>query len=360
MDSGQNDDYDWLWAPPSESNKTAHQPYREGDPHRDELPPPVLPPAGSSGRPPKTKRKRKGGGFRKILTLLVTVWLAFTIGVPIVAWGQLTRFDANPGGDRPAAGATRTFLLIGTDERPHDRARGRTDTILLLTWGSGPSVLTSIPRDSLVPIPGQGRNKINAAHAWGGPPLLVHTLEETTGLRIDGVMHVGFRGLVDVVDAVDGITVCPDRDMKDRDSKLNIRKGCQTVDGKTALAYSRNRKSHQTGDIARGQAQREVIGGIGAAIRSPMTALNPVRWSRTNMTLARSVGLSDDVSMFGAARFAWVFSRAMGGSGLNCTVPIADFAVNWDQSRASKYFAHLRDGTTDQLGSLCTASGLPS
>src|SRR5690606_8689079 len=127
--------------------------------------------------------------------------------------------------------------------------------IMLLHVGSGPSVLVSIPRDSLVPIPGHGTTKINAAYAYGGPNLLVETLEQTTGVRIDDYVEIGFGGLVKVVDSVGGIELCPKEDLKDKDSGLDIKKGCQTVDGKTALAYSRNRHSYATQDIQRVQSQ---------------------------------------------------------------------------------------------------------
>lgn len=345
--SGSND-YGWLY----ESPEGDRAPSSRGG---GGLPPPELPPPGSTPPPPRKKRR---GRFR-LLGLLVTAWLVFMLAVPIVAWSKVARVDADPGGERPGAQATTTYLLVGTDERPSDKSRGRTDTILLLTWGSGPSVLTSIPRDSLVNVPGHGRSKVNAAYAWGGAPLLVETLESATGLRIEGYSQIGFLGLVDVVDALGGIEVCPEKDMNDKDSKLDIRAGCQDVDGETALAYSRNRKSHSSGDIARGAAQREVIGGIGAEAASPMTFINPVRWARTATTSAESLAVGNDVSMFSFARFAWTLSRAMSGSGSNCTVPIRDMEVNWDEGRASEYFSRLANSTKD-LGGLCTMDGLPA
>ena len=237
----ESDGYDWLYAP--DAPRTTVQPSNPGS--RSEIPPPVLPKTSAT----KQKRRRKGGFFR-LLMLLFVAWLIFMIAVPLVAWQDIARIDADPGFDRPASGATTTFIVAGTDARPNDRSRGRTDTIMLLTFGSGPTVLTSIPRDSLVQIPGHGRTKVNAAYAYGGAPLLVQTLEAETGLRIDGLVLVGFDSLVSVVDAVGGIEVCPERELKDKDSKLDIKAGCQIVDGKTALAYSRNRKSFPTGDIA--------------------------------------------------------------------------------------------------------------
>lgn len=355
------DGYDWLYE--DESGRHQPRPAASGS----AVPPPNLPPPGSKSRGPKGPSDRKGSkqpkerkprGKWRLLWLLLVLWLAFLLIVPIVAWSKITKVDATPDGERPEDDAT-TWLLVGTDKRPKDRSRGRTDTILLLTYGGGgPSVLTSIPRDSQVDIPGHGRTKVNAAYAFGGPPLLVETLEGETGLRIDGYTEIGFTGLQDVVDALGGIEICPEENIKDKDARLNITKGCQEVDGKTALAYSRSRKAFATGDIARGQHQREVIGAIGDAARSPSTVLNPWTYTRVATTAAESLAVGDEVSMPSFAWFAWKLARAIGGDGRSCTVPIADLSVQWDRERAIEYFGHLKKGTTDQLGELCTESGM--
>ena len=73
---------------------------------------------------------------------------------------------------------------------------------------SGKPALISVPRDSYVPIPGNGTNKINAAYSFGGPKLLVKTVEQNTGLRVDGYMEIGFGGFVNIIDALGGIDMC--------------------------------------------------------------------------------------------------------------------------------------------------------
>lgn len=280
------------------------------------------------------------------------------VAMPFVAWAQIEKVDATPESERPAEQPGNTYLLVGSDSRPEDTGWGLADSIMLLHSGSGPTVLTSIPRDSQVSVPGHGRTKINAAYSLGGPQLLVQTIEENTGVRVDGFVQIGFEGLIDVVDAVGGIEVCPETALQDADSFLDISAGCQEVDGETALAYSRNRKAHATGDIARGEAQREVIGGIGAAARSPWTFVNPVRYVRTASATAGALTVDDNMSLFSFGRFAWALTGSMTGGGLNCTVPIRDFAVTWDRERALAYFGHLKADTTDQLGDLCTLDGL--
>ncbi len=88
------------------------------------------------------------------------------------------------------------------------------------------------------------------------------TIEDLTGIRVDQYVEIGFGGFVDLVDAVDGIEICPKRAMKDPQANLNIKKGCQEVDGKTALGYARSRAS-ALGDIDRARHQREVVSAIG-------------------------------------------------------------------------------------------------
>ena len=106
---------------------------------------------------------------------------------PLWAWSNIEKVDADPAGARPAEQPGTTYLLVGSDSRKglsaaENKRLGtggvgdvgqRTDTIMLLHTGDGPSLLLSIPRDSLVDIPGRGTTKINSAFAIGGPRLLV-------------------------------------------------------------------------------------------------------------------------------------------------------------------------------------------
>lgn len=300
-------------------------------------------------------------------------WLIFLIAVPIWAWSNINRVDAEPDGERPDSQPGTTYLLVGSDSRAglskeeqkelstggDSGGKGRTDTIMMMHVGDGPTVLTSIPRDSIVPIPGVGTSKINAAYAYGGPKLLVETIEQTTGVRIDDYVEIGFGGLVNIVDAVGGVELCPKEDLKDKDSGLDVKKGCQEVDGATALAYSRNRHSYATQDLQRVQNQREVIGAIGSEVRSPWTVINPIRYYSTAKGGSESLTIGDNVGPFSLMRFAISLSGVMGGNGLNCTVPLADTSVRWDRERALEFFDKIKTDSTDDLGNLCTADGFP-
>ena len=336
--------------------------------------------------PPPASTYRSGGGllggvrrtlgragrprFRlRYLWLLLLLWLVYLVAVPFFAWNNVSQVNAFPSGQRPADTPGTNYLIVGSDSRKGLTAAQRrqlhtgndtgqrTDTIMLLHDGSGPSLLMSIPRDSQVDIPGHGTTKINAAFAYGGPKLLIKTVESLTGIRIDHYVEIGFGGFVNVVDAVGGITICPSHNMDDRLANLHVKKGCQHADGRVALAYARSRHADpKLGDVARGGQQREVVNAVGHKALSPWTFLNPFRYWSLNMSAADSLQVDQDLSVFGMGRFAWGMTHAK----LNCVVPISNLSVQLDPVRSKQMFKLIREDDTGAIGkSLCTRSGLP-
>jgi LCP family protein required for cell wall assembly len=339
-------------------------PYQAPAPSR----PPGSPPPSGSARPPRGRRFRPRVGWLKYVLLL---WLVFLVAVPIIAWQRIDKVDATPTDERPAAQDGTTYLLVGSDSREGltrqqqlqlgvGKAEGRrTDSIMLLHTGSGPNLLMSIPRDSLVEVPGHGTTRINAAFAFGGPRLLVRTIEDNTGIRVDDYVEIGFAGFVDVVDAVGGVEICPKRAMRDRLANLDIEKGCQEADGEVALGYARSRHVSGLGDIARAQHQREVVSAVGSKAASPWTVINPLRYARLAMAGSDSLRVGEDTGMLSTMRFAWAMTRVNGENGLTCGVPISDLAVHWDTERAEQLFALIKaDRTADIPKGLCRQSGL--
>ncbi|HUS21878.1 MAG TPA: LCP family protein [Aeromicrobium sp.] len=395
-DDRSKGDYDWLFdanaktaprpkspTPRPSAPPTAHIPSGATSPPPSSpastLPPPSLP-------PPKKPVKAKSSSTRKFqlpkwwrlstgatLAAIPVVWIIYLAVVPVMAWSSVSTLQAWPDGNRPAEQPGTTYLVVGSDSRKglteeqqkdlktgkeSDIGGGRTDTIMMLHTGAGKPTLVSIPRDSIVAIPGYYTTKINAAYAFGGPELLVQTLEESTGVRIDRYVEIGFGGVVSLVDAVGGVEICPEEDMDDDKAGLDVKKGCQEVDGKTALGYSRTRK-FASGDIQRVQNQREVIGGLGRKLRSPMTVIDPIRYFRVVTGGTSAISVDDTASIPDMARFALALSGAMGANGRNCNVPISDLAVHWDVNRAPAFFEHIRTDTADDLDDLCTKDGLP-
>jgi LCP family protein required for cell wall assembly len=368
--SDGSDDYDWLYgqegpkraAADDDSTRVIPTSIAPTPGSRPGAPPPsarrpdaARPPQGT-GSPQSTGRRRR---FRlRWLLWLLLAYVVFLVAVPVYAWTTVSKVDAEPNGDRPGDQPGTTYLVVGSDARAGLAGR-RTDTIMLLHTGSGPNVLMSVPRDSIVDVPGHGTTKINAAFAFGGPRLLTRTVENETGIRIDDYVEIGFRGFVKLVDAVGGIRICPETAMNDPQAELEIPKGCQDVDGATALGYARSRKTQSLGDIDRARHQREVVSAIGSEIASWRTVVNPVRYWRVVTSGAASVRVSEGTGPLAAAKFALGMTRVDGESGLTCGVPIADLAVNWDRERADRLFRLIAEDRTDEIGGdLCRPTGI--
>lgn len=147
------------------------------------------------------------------------------------------------------------FLLLGTDEREDEPARS--DTIVVATYypNEGKMNMLSIPRDTKVMIQGK-EEKINAAHAIGGVELVEETVEAFTGLEIDHVAKVNFKGFKELIDEAGGVTVNPKKGFSY--AGYTFEKGEQTLTGDEALIYVRFRKDEE-GDFGRIKRQQEVI-----------------------------------------------------------------------------------------------------
>ncbi|SFB75726.1 transcriptional attenuator, LytR family [Nocardioides terrae] len=349
------------------------QPQRTQD--RRAARPPAAPPLA-----PTPREAGSGGGrgrfvsfktVRRIVYVLVLAWIVSLVWVGLSFPGAMSRIAWEPSGARPADQPGTNYLVVASDSRKGLSAAQRkrlhtgndvgqrTDTIKVLHTGSGPNLLMTIPRDSYVPIPGHGSTKINAAFAYGGAKLLVKTVEQNTGLHIDGYVEIGMGGLVNLVNGVGGITICPKTDMKDPLAGLDVKKGCQHVKGVKALAYSRSRHAQQLGDLGRGEAQSEVIGQIGKRAATPGTLLNPFKLNGLK-DAASGIGVGKGMSTLDIARFAWAFRSVSNGSALTCGVPISDMYIHWDDARSKKMFDYLKaDRTEDIPQNLCTPSGLP-
>ena len=154
------------------------------------------------------------------------------------------------------------ILALGSDARLGENPeRTRADAIHLigvnLRTGTGADI--GIPRDSWVPIDGNGSNRINAALTFGGPQLMATTVAELVGVRPDYVFLTTFRGLIAMINAIGGVTVHSRLAFTDDNMPGNIHQGPNQLRGPGALFFSRARHFLPRGDFDRSANQQELI-----------------------------------------------------------------------------------------------------
>lgn len=168
--------------------------------------------------------------------------------------------------------AKKNIVVLGVDRRSGDTGRSDTLFVLMLDTSKNQASLLSIPRDTLVRIPGHGWDKINHAYAFGGYGLTMSTVENLLGLRIDDYVIVDFQGFVKLVDAIGGVDINVEKRMQYQDPYdgetglvINLQPGRQHMDGLTAIQYVRYRD--EDGDIGRIIRQQKFMKAVFQKLR---------------------------------------------------------------------------------------------
>ena len=287
--------------------------------------------------------------------------------VVIIAWPTWLIWHTNASMHRIDATSTApntrgtTYLFAGSDSRdgwnPDDPTEGqRSDsTILVHRAPNGQASMVSLPRDSYVNIPGYGMNKLNAAFAYGGPSLLIETVEEATGLHVDHYVQIGMVGVTDTIDALGSVELCWDADVSDEFSGMQWTAGCHRANGEEALAFSRMRYSDPTGDVGRQQRQRQVMNAVVSEALSPAVLINPVKQYRLSEAAANALTVGQDTNIFNVATLMMAMRKAT-ADGLVGMPPIssvnemneAGAVMLWDEAAVPTFFENMKNGTLTQ------------
>ncbi|UIJ34654.1 LCP family protein [Allobranchiibius sp. GilTou73] len=313
-----------------------------------------------AGRAPR--RRRRWPRVLAAFVVIVGLWAGLLLWAGLAAWHKVARVDAIPTGDQPAAGKGTNVLLVGSDSRAgltsaqakalrtggSNITGSRTDSIMVLHMpDSGEPTLVSIPRDTYVQIPGHRANKINAAFSYG-PQVLVQTVENVTGLRIEHYMEIGFGGFAGIVDSVGGVRMCLPKAMDDTYAHINLPAGCQNLSGANALGYVRSRHVDATSDLARVKRQREFLAALTKKVASPGNLLVPWRLKNVGESGAQGLAVENGMHSWTALRILWTLKK-IGNGGNSVQVPIANAAyptsageaVLWDKTKAAALFDAL-------------------
>ncbi|WP_229698411.1 LCP family protein [Wenjunlia tyrosinilytica] len=269
-------------------------------------------PGGDGGRAGGAGRRRPKGKSKGKKALH---WTAGTLGFLLVAGctggyfvyqhfnGNINSYKADLGDDRPSAGAdgAMNILMIGTDSRKglgkkygDEGSAGHADTTFLFHVSKDRTNATavSIPRDLMVPIPecrtedksrtipGQAKGMFNTSLGQDerGPDCTWKTVEALTGIRVDHFMMVDFNAVKTMSTAVGGVEVCLAKDIRDRDSKLNLSAGKHTIKGEQALSFVRTRHSVGLGgDLTRIPLQQQFLSSMIRKVKSNGTLSSPTK-----------------------------------------------------------------------------------
>lgn len=309
--------------------------------------------------PAHPPRKKKRWGRRIGVTLAVLLLLIGGMVAYVDSTLQRTPALADYAG-RPAQSQGTNWLLVGSDSREGldesqreelsagDAAGRRTDTMMIVHIPStgGQPALISLPRDSYVNIPGEGKTKLNSAFSIGGPKLLAQTVEANTGLRMDHYAEIGLGGFSDLVSAVGGVDMCLDKPMNDPKAGVNLPPGCQELDGPQALGFVRARYSLDGGDMERAANQRKLLGALVKKGTSPATLLNPFRMFPLSNAASKTFLVNEGDHVWHLFWLAMAMGDVTSGQGVTTAVPFGDFGedsdgqsvIKWDRDAASQMF----------------------
>ena len=326
-------------------------------------------------------------------TRAIRIITSLSVGVVLISafsWlglgqisGAINRIDAFGSVDnRPdKPNKALNYLLVGSDTREgltkeqmkllrvgstKTAAGSRSDTMLIvhISKARDKATIISIPRDSLVTIPEHpssldktriipaAKGKINAAFAFGGPPLLIETVESETGIRIDHYIEIGFAGFAGMVDALGGIEVCTKRDIDDPGSHLVLPAGVHTLNGVEALKYVRTRDFDGMGDLGRMQRQQQFMSAVLRKVTSTGVLLNPVKLVNFFNAAIATVKTDSELNKSDLLTLAKQMKNLSSSNVRTLTIPLGNTnarvpgvgsVVTWDSELAPELFNRIRE-----------------
>ena len=332
--------------------------------------------------PDAAPAKRKMRGWKKALIGLGVLLLILVVGVTGGGFYLYHRYDhkvsrqdllpdaAGTGQDDQQReqnwkSGPLNLLLLGSDSRATTPGGvspigERSDTIMLVHIAKDrkSATIISIPRDSYVNVPAGGswkggKNKINAAFAFGGAKLAVTTVHQLTGVPVDGAMIANFASIQELVDAVGGVNVCVPYDVRSTFSSKVWKTGCHDMSGDETEEFMRQRYEVPGGDFGRMYNQQLVVKAVIAKAEKGDLLTNPLKLDDLMSTAAEALTVDQDLDL---QKLALAVKGIRVGNITTATVPYtsadlktrAGTAVQLDMGRARAMFAAVRNDTIGQ------------
>jgi len=241
---------------------------------------------------PGTRRPVTPRRVLKWVALAIGAWLLLSLVLFLVS-AQIEQGKVSSAAKaalRPAGfplTSANTILLLGSDARPQGSKEpganpggpSRSDTIMLWRVGGGHAARLSIPRDTVVSIPGHGLAKINAAYAYGGAALSIQTVEQYLGIPVNHLIEVSFENFPKLIDALGGVDVTTGRVCSEISGgarnggwTLNLQPGTHHLGGRDALVLARTRKNScnpSENDLTRAKRQQQILSAMKGSLLSP-------------------------------------------------------------------------------------------
>ncbi|MCL1839010.1 MAG: LCP family protein [Propionibacteriaceae bacterium] len=240
--------------------------------------------------PSRAIQKKKSRRTARIVLISLGALLIVALGFAAWAWQQaqsaLSSIERDPelvtyDPELPIAKipdgkqyAPLNIVVMGSDSRGSGDA-GRSDVLMIahINADRDKMYLISFPRDMYVDIPGRGKNKINAAYAYGGPPLVVRTLQKLVGMNMDHTAVIDMEEFVMITEVIGGVTI--NNRIASQSRGYTYPKGEITMAGDKLLCYVRERYGLPNGDLDRSERHRTVLRAIFLKLLNKDTLTNP-------------------------------------------------------------------------------------
>jgi LCP family protein required for cell wall assembly len=278
-------------------------------------------------------------------------------------------FPAESARPARAPGRAQNWLLVGSDRRADRATTGRdatqplwrygaqrADTIMLvhLPANRDRAYLVSFPRDAWVPVQGHGNAKVNAAFSFGGPPLLIATIERLTGVRVDHFAILDFEGFRSMTDALGGVDMQVTRTVWAPAQKVLWPAGTHHLDGARALDFVRQRHNLPGGDLGRIKRQQAFLKALARQVVDGGTLTNPLKLNAFLEAATKSVSADESLTTSTLRSLALQFRSVRPGDLVFLTAPVAGMGsegrqsvVYLDRAKGQPLYRALREDTVE-------------